>query len=214
MGEVTEGSMVTTMRQICRTVALCALLSACVTSDDVVNSTAYDQGGPFRGPESLLRTTDSVASIPLDSDRGVEDVVYWAGQASRPVELQCTQGSARCGQAEKALKRRGAPFVRQSSPDGQDRALVFMTRVEEKTCDPSYLDSAHNETNQSSPHFGCSASTNMLRMIRDKRQIIAPAQVGNADGEQAVKTVRTYQSEAGTSGDSGGSESALQELSF
>lgn len=144
-------------------------------------------------PESLLHTSTQQVTVPLDHASGLDDLASWISRASRPVRalVQCAKYDKLCGAAKRDLTRSGVPFTEQYSQGGNQVVLTYdMLSVHD--CDPRFVDKPYNRYNVTGENYGCSVSSNIVGMVRDKRQFTNPEMLGPIDGTQAAQVYDAY----------------------
>jgi type IV pilus biogenesis protein CpaD/CtpE len=89
-------------------------------------------------------------------------------------------------------------------------AIVFYERVVAKECDATYVDMLYNNSNINQPAFGCATSSNMMKQVVDKRQIMDPMLLGKPDAAKAAQVQRNYMKNSALSGEGTDAESTSQ----
>ncbi len=164
--------------------ALVSLMSAC---SQIPDEAYYNRGEP----ESLLDQSSEVVNFDLNSPSALDQLTQWVNQ-DQPTraELNCTGGDYNCSRAEQLLQQFGVPTVFVTSEEHS--ATLVYERVVARDCENRYVENAINPYNLNHPTFGCSNSSNMVKMITDKRQLTSPALLGLPDAERAERVIDGY----------------------
>lgn len=177
-------------------IAFVSLLTACA---DIPEYEYRSRGQP----EDLLDITHEQVIIPLDSAKGIDDLISWLGNTT-PSEavVQCAVQDMLCKNASRSLADFSIPYTQQSISGGNQVVLVYQ-HIAVRDCDQRTEYTPYNAYNLSQPNIGCSLATNMANMVRDKRQFINPAMLGLMDASQAAATYGDYTAGEKEGGDSG-----------
>ena len=169
-----------------RTTFIALSFLVALTACDTIPREAYFNRGE---PETLLDASSEVVTIALSSERSIDEMVDWIDQ-DQPTraELLCAEGEPLCMAAEEVLSLYGVEYQFVSSQDGA--ANLIYERVLARDCENRFIDNNVNPYHMNHPVFGCSIASNMVQMVSDKRQFIAPALLDDSDADKAV---RVYQ---------------------
>lgn len=167
-------------------VSLLATLANCST----IPPEAYSNR---TGPETLLDLSLETVNVPLDNYAGVDELTAWVNdeQPSR-AELQCAGESIICRNAGRVLEQFAVPVTMMDSPAG-NQVVLYYERILARDCDPKYVDNTINPYNLNHPSFGCSVSSNTVRMVSDRRQFVNPALLDFPDASKARQNYKKYQ---------------------
>lgn len=142
-------------------------------------------------PENLLDRSTERVNLALSSKESLDTLTDWVDRkVPKKAEVSCNNSSKLCAKARKILKSYGIEIIESSSSDS-DIALVY-EKVTAYDCDPRYVDMPINPYNLSPPHFGCAYSSNIVKMVSDRRQFYSPAMTGDTDAERSVKAYDFY----------------------
>ena len=167
------------MKKLYISLSLVVSLAAC---NDVPRAAFFNHGDP----ESLLDASSEVVSVQLSSDSSVDEVVDWVDQ-DQPTraELLCLDSDPLCVAAQEVMGVYGIEY--RVAPSAENTVHLIYERVAARDCEHRYIDNHINPYNMSHPAFGCSAASNMLRMVSDKRQFISPSLLDYMDAKRGTK---------------------------
>ena len=160
------------------------LLSAC---SDIPSEAYYQRGGP----ESLLDVSSEIVNLPISNDLDLDELADWinADQPTR-AELYCMDGDDRCAAAQEILDLYGVPSFYVPASD-RTVTLVY-ERVIARDCENRFIDNSVNPYNLHHPTYGCSVAANIVQMVSDKQQFVAPNLLDYPDARKAVQVYRNY----------------------
>lgn len=165
-------------------VSLALLASACSNIPD----SAYSNRGT---PESLLDLSSEVVNVNVEDASGIGELSQWINQqAPTRAELTCGASTRQCARAREVLKQFGVPYKERQ--DGSASVALYYERLEARDCENRFVDNSINPYNLNHPSFGCSVAANMVQMVSNRKQFVAPALKDAGDGEKAVQAYRFY----------------------
>lgn len=144
-------------------------------------------------PESLLDASSERVAVSLYAPESTDELVQWLSvdQPTR-IELGCVEGEARCMEVLDIAQQFAVP-VEFSETAGDEVVLVY-DRIRARDCNQRFVSNHINPYNLPHPTSGCALAANMLQMISDKQQIVAPSLMDYHDGEKLTKTaIEVYQ---------------------
>ena len=171
--------------KLLKLLSLVVLLSAC---SDLKEGYVYHTNGQ---PEALLDLSAEIVNFDITTESSVDQIVDWiATDTPTRAEVYCTDNDPVCLETQDALYNLGVPFEYIAASDNSI-TLVY-ERVLTRDCESRYINNTYNQSNLNHPTFGCSAASNMVQMVTDKKQFVAPNLLDYPDAEKGVSAYEMY----------------------
>jgi hypothetical protein len=162
-------------------------LALSVASCTIPNENAYFNRGQ---PESLLRVQSETISVPLNSSNA-ENLAELLSQEAKPTsaKLKCSGSLRACDRAENLLTGKNIPVERApSDDDSQSSVVLSYERVAAYSCENRFVSNQTNVYNLNHYAFGCSISSNIVKMVGgDYQQILKPTSAAPTSGDVPVR---------------------------
>lgn len=132
-------------------------------------------------------------SVNLDSESSVDRIKEWIKDSPpATAEIGCSDSSRMCRRVVKLLEAHGINVVDASGAE-VDVKLIF-SQISARDCEVGFVDRPVNPYGYTSGGFGCSVSSNSVRMVSDRTQFTNPGMVGRMDGSRASMVYNAYSS--------------------